>query len=202
MNKIIIIGTGGHAHSCIDVLESQKKYAISGLVEQNTTGKKSVLGYPILGTDNDLESLRKTYHNAVIAIGQIKNHEPRKLAYEKLKKLDFDLPTIISPHAHISSHSQIGEGTIVMHNVIINANTSIGYNCIINNKVLIEHDVKVGNHCHISTSAVINGEVIVKNKSFIGSNATVKQSIVVAEESVVGAGIFVKNNTDTKQLIK
>ena len=127
MNKIIIIGTGGHAHSCIDLLESQKKYEISGLVEQNTTGKKSILGYPILGTDNDLESLRKTFHNAVIAIGQIKNHEPRKLAYEKLKKLDFDLPTIISPRAHISSHSQIGEGTTVMHNVIINAKAFFNY---------------------------------------------------------------------------
>ena len=32
MKKIILIGAGGHAHACIDVIEQCKKYSISGLI--------------------------------------------------------------------------------------------------------------------------------------------------------------------------
>ena len=34
MKKLILIGTGGHAKACIDVIKEQKKYKIIGLVEK------------------------------------------------------------------------------------------------------------------------------------------------------------------------
>ena len=33
MKKIILIGAGGHAKSCIDVIELQNKYKIIGLID-------------------------------------------------------------------------------------------------------------------------------------------------------------------------
>ena len=45
-----------------------------------------------------------------------------------------------------SKHCTIGEGTIIMHDVIINAKASVGFNCIINNKALIEHDAKIAHN--------------------------------------------------------
>ena len=38
--KIILIGAGGHAESCIDVIESTNKYEIIGLVAKSELGKK------------------------------------------------------------------------------------------------------------------------------------------------------------------
>ena len=35
MKKIILIGGGGHALSCIDVIESEKKFKIVGIVDGN-----------------------------------------------------------------------------------------------------------------------------------------------------------------------
>ena len=32
MKKIILIGDGGHAHACIDVIEQCKKYSIAGFI--------------------------------------------------------------------------------------------------------------------------------------------------------------------------
>ena len=32
--KIIVIGAGGHAKSCIDILESTKKFKLVGIVEK------------------------------------------------------------------------------------------------------------------------------------------------------------------------
>ena len=34
MDELIIVGAGGHAKACIDVIEKQSKYKIIGLIEQ------------------------------------------------------------------------------------------------------------------------------------------------------------------------
>ena len=36
MKKIILIGGGGHCKSCIDVIESEKKYTIKGILEKKS----------------------------------------------------------------------------------------------------------------------------------------------------------------------
>ena len=63
MDEIILIGAGGHAVACIDVIELSGKYKIAGLVEKDGAVYQNDLGYPILGLDNDLPSLRNKYDN-------------------------------------------------------------------------------------------------------------------------------------------
>ena len=202
MNEIILIGAGGHARSCIDVIELSGLFKIAGLVEKGKLNNKENLGYPIIGTDDDLQNLREKYSHSLITVGQIKSPETRMRLYQLLKGMDYTLPIIISPRAYLSKHSQIGEGTIVMHDVMVNANARIGKNCIINNKVLIEHDVVIGDHCHISTGAVVNGEVSVGNGSFFGSGVVTKQSISIGNECVIGAGAVIKTDVESNQVIK
>ena len=202
MNEIILIGAGGHARSCIDVIELSGLFKIAGLVEKDEEIKDDNLGYPVIGTDNDLPELRQQYNNALITIGQIKSPEIRIKLYQVLKKLDFKLPTIISPQAYVSKHTQIGEGSIIMHGATVNANAKIGINCIINSKSLIEHDAVIGDHCHIAPGAIINGEVSVGNKTFVGSGAVTKQCISIGNNCIIGAGVILKSDVDSNQVIK
>ena len=202
MDKILLIGAGGHMRSCIDVIEQEKQFEISGLIEKEKKVKNINLGYPIVGTDDSLEFLRKKYDNALITVGQIKSPKIRIKLYHLLKELNFNLPVIISPHAHVSKHAQINEGSIIMHKVVVNANSQIGKNCIINNHSLLEHDAFIGDHCHISTGAIINGEVSVGRKSFIGSGVITKQAISIGENCIIGAGVVLKNDIGNNKVIK
>ena len=202
MDKILLIGAGGHARSCIDVLEEENQFEIAGLIEKGERISNNSLGYSVIGTDDDLKVLRKHYKNAIITVGQIKSPKIRMKLYQLLKELDFTLPVIVSPHAYVSKHAQIGEGSIIMHGVIINANAKIGNNCIINNKSLIEHDAVIGDHCHIATGAILNGEVTVGYESFIGSGAITKQSIIIGNRCVIGAGAVIKTDIESNQVIK
>ena len=202
MDKILLIGAGGHARSCIDIIETVGQFKIAGVVEKDENMTNANLGYPIIGTDNDLDNLRKKYDYALITVGQIKSPAIRIKLFQLLKELDFTLPAIISPHAYVSKHAQIGEGSIIMHGAIVNANAKIGINCIINNKSLIEHDAVIGDHCHIATGAIINGEVSVGNETFIGSGAVTKQCISIGNNCIVGAGVTLKSNVNSKQVIK
>jgi len=202
MDKILLIGAGGHARSCIDVLEEENQFEIAGLIEKGESISNESLGSPIIGTDNDLRVLRQRYKNALITVGQIKSPQIRIKLYRLLKELNFTLPVIVSSQAYVSKHAQIGEGTIIMHGVIINANTKIGNNCIINNRALIEHDAVIGDHCHIATGAIINGEVSVGNETFIGSGAVTMQSISIGRNCVIGAGVVLKNNIESNKVVK
>lgn len=192
MDEIIIIGSGGHALSCIDVIEKENKYKIAGIIDNKNNSKD--IGFPIIGDDNNLEELRQKYKFAFIAIGFIKDVGPRIKLEKLLKKLDYSLPTIISPFSYISKNSNIDQGTIVMHGSIINSGVKIGKNCIINSRSLIEHGSKIGHDCHISTGAIINGDVEIGNQTFIGSGAVIKNGISISSKQIVRLGSVVSEN--------
>ena len=141
-----------------------------------------------------------------ITAGQIKSPELRKKLFNLAKEAGFILPVIISPRAYVSKHSQVEEGTVVMHDALINANVKIGKNCIINTKALVEHDAIIEDYCHISTSSVINGGVTIKSGTFFGSNAVTRESIEIGANSVIGGGMRVlqsqPDNTTPKDLLK
>jgi sugar O-acyltransferase (sialic acid O-acetyltransferase NeuD family) len=192
MKEIILIGGGGHCKSVIDVIEQESQFVIVGIVDKPELIGTDVLGYPVIGSDADLESLAKIYTYALVTVGQIRSPEARMKLFDLAKKAGFSLPRIISSRAYVSNHTCIGNGTVVMHDAFINAGTSIGDNCIINSKALIEHDCKVSNHCHISTNAVINGGVTIEEGCFIGSGAVTNNSITVEKNSFIKAGSIVK----------
>ncbi|WP_206611180.1 NeuD/PglB/VioB family sugar acetyltransferase [Halobacteriovorax sp. HLS] len=198
--KVILIGAGGHCKACIDVIESNSMYEIVGIVDNNV--KDDILGYPILGTDENLKDLIKQYRNVCITVGQIKSPEVRKRLFTTASQLGASFPTFISSRAYVSKYSTIGQGCIVMHGATIQANSIVGENCIINDHSLVEHDCTVGRNCHISTGALINGGVSVGDDTFIGSRAVIFQSVSIGEKVVVGAGVVVKENIADGVMLK
>ncbi|MBT5935158.1 NeuD/PglB/VioB family sugar acetyltransferase [Sulfurimonas sp.] len=188
--EILLIGGGGHCKSVIDVIEQEDKYIIAGIIDKIELLGSDVLGYKVIGCDDDLVKLRDKYSNAIVTVGHIKSNSLRVKLFNLLKGLNFNLPKIISPLAYVSNHSKIDEGTIVMHHALVNASSQIGENCIINTKALIEHDCVVENNCHVSTGAIVNGGVVVKENTFFGSNATSKEYIEVND--FIKAGSVVK----------
>ena len=188
--KILLVGGGGHCRSVIDVIEQTNMYEIVGIIDLKENIDTEVLGYKIIGCDENLGKLFKLYKNAHITIGHIESAERRIKMYFLLKEIGFNLPVIISPLAYVSRYASIDEGTIIMHHALVNTNAKIGKNCIINTKALIEHDAMVEDFCHISTGAIVNGGVLVKSGTFFGSNATSKQYSEVS--GFVKAGSVVK----------
>ena len=189
MEKIILIGGGGHCKACIDVIEQQGKYQIEGIVDVAKKLNENILSYEVIATDNDLQELAKKYDYFLIALGHIKSPDKRIKLFVTLKELGAKFPVIISPIAYVSIHARIEEGTIVMHHALINAGASVGRNCIINSKALIEHDAVIEDYCHISTGAVVNGGVKIGSGSFFGSGA------VAAEKASIPSNSFIKANS-------
>lgn len=192
--SLILIGAGGHAHSCIDVIEQQGLYHIAGLVGLPEQRHTLHLGYAVIASDNELLHLAKNYQYALITVGQIQAPDHRIRLYHQAIKLGFHMPVIIAPKAHVSPNASIGAGTIVMHGVIINAGARVGCNCIINTRALLEHDVVVADHCHISTGAILNGDVKIGAGSFVGSGSIIKEGLTLGQRCVIGMGLSVRHD--------
>jgi sugar O-acyltransferase (sialic acid O-acetyltransferase NeuD family) len=199
---LILIGAGGHARSCIDVIEQQGYFQIAGLVGLPEQQHSQHLGYAVIGEDSNLPALAKIHRHALIAVGQIKTAEQRMCLYKQATQLGLQLPIIIAPTAHVSCHATLGAGTIVMHGAIINAGARVGNNCIINSRALLEHDTSIEDHCHISTGAILNGEVMVGAASFIGSGCVIKHGIAIGNGCVVGMGLTVRHNLSDNTCFK
>ena len=188
IEPILLIGAGGHARACIDVIEQEGHYLVKGLTGLSREIGSQILDYPVLGTDEDLPALLEGCRNVLIAIGQIETPNLRMRLFDLLQKNNCVLPTIVSPRAYVSPYAKLGIGTIVMHGSIINAGAEVGENCIINSQSLIEHDVVIEDHCHIATAAKINGGVYIGKGTFIGSNSSVRQCVNIGERCVIGMG--------------
>lgn len=192
MKKLFLIGGGGHCASCIDVIEESKMYQISGIFDMPDKVGQNLLGYPVLGSDDDLKKYVQPDHFFLITIGQIKTPDVRISKFQMLKNLGAQFATVISPRAYVSKHAVIGAGSIVMHDALVNSKAQIGENCIINTKALIEHDAVIADHCHVATAAVVNGACSVGEGSFIGSNSVLREAVNVPSRTVLSAGVFLK----------
>ena len=188
MQKLILLGGGGHCKSCIDVIEQEGKYEIAGILDNEELLGQKILDYEFVGTDDDIAKFVKEGCVFLMTVGQIKTVSIRKKIFSSLKKNNAQMATVVSPLAYVSKYAKIGQGTIIMHDALVNASATIGDNCIINTKALIEHDAIIEDFCHISTAAVINGGVKVREGTFFGSNAVSKEYIITDTNDFIKAG--------------
>lgn len=191
---LILIGAGGHARACIDVIEQHAHYQVAGLVGMPEELHSLMLGYQVIATDAGLAELAGQYRFALITVGQVQSPELRMRMYQQALRLGFSLPSIVAPGAHVSRHASIGAGSVVMHGAVINAGARVGQNCIVNTRAVVEHDAMVDDHCHISTGAILNGAVLVGAGSFVGSGCVIKQGVRLGVRSLVGMGLAVRHD--------
>ena len=170
MNKLIIIGAGGHGKVIADNA-LKNGYTDICFVDDHTVGE--VMGFPVIGTSADILRLNDGKTDFIIGIGN--NAVRKKIAEEN----DVNWVTLIHPSAQIAVNVSVGKGTVVMAGAVINACAAVGDHCIINTRAVIEHDNVIGNYVHISPNAALGGTVRIGEKNHIGLGAMVINNIDV-----------------------
>ena len=189
MNRLVIVGAGGHGKVIADIA-LKNGYKDISFIDDNATGQ--CLEFPIVGTSDSLEALNDQKTDFVIAVG---NNQIRKKIAESH---EVNWVTMIHPSAQIAYGVEIEEGTVVMAGAIINPDAKVGKHCIINSSAVIEHDNQLGDFVHVSPNAALGGTVHVGSMTHIGIGATIKNNITIESEVVIGAGtVVVKNITES-----
>ena len=71
MSSIILLGSGGHCKSCIDVIEKSHSHKIKGIIDKPNQVNKEFMGYKILGNDNQLQDHFQENDCSLVCVGQI-----------------------------------------------------------------------------------------------------------------------------------
>lgn len=194
----IMLGNGGHARVCRDVL------ALSGFKEIGyVLSEAGSLGRPtsddnFLGSDQWLLEQPADELLIVNGIGGEPDSVIRNTVFDEYSSVGFKFATLIHPSAYVADGVILGEGAQIMAGAIIQPNCVIESNVIINTGASIDHDCVVGKHVHIAPGAVLCGGVQIGEGAFVGAQACIIPAIRIGSHSLVGAGLTVRRDVKNR----
>jgi UDP-N-acetylbacillosamine N-acetyltransferase len=184
--SIYIYGASGHGMVVGDIAKDNKYDNVIYIDD----GKNAYLSFEDIKLNNHIE----------IALG-IGNNEIRKKIFNKLISYNFKVVNLIHSSAIILSNVKIGDGTIIMPNVVVSSYSSIGKGVILNTSSIIEHECLIEDFSHISINASLAGGVKIGNSTFVGMGASVINKVQIASGNTIGAGSVVIKDTKINQTL-
>ena len=186
-NDIVIMGIGGHASMCIDILLEQNEFKLVGFIDKiETSDKKYNLNY--LGSLENLDNLISMgLKNLIIGVGFSGNLKKREKYYDEFCN-KINIPTIIHKKAIIENSAKIKEGCQIMAGAIIGSHVTIDSNCIINCGSIISHDSTIKKSSHITPGAILAGNVTIGRRCTIGMGSTVYLGLEIDDDEIINNG--------------
>ena len=193
MQKIAIIGTGGFSREVLDVIlamnDSGCGYDFVGFIgEKHRDG--GINGYPVIGTDEEINSNIDTKLAVVIGVG---SPILKKRIREKYNNPNIYFPTIIHPSVIIGNKNQsiIGQGCVICAGTIMTTNFCIGDFVTLNLMCTVGHDTVIGDYSSFMPSVNISGEVSIGEMVYVGTGAKIINGLNILVGATVGAGAVV-----------
>ena len=182
LNKLIIVGAGGHGRCCLDI--AREKYDEIIFLDDGLVGQ-TVNDCKVVGKINEMKALFPEYLDIFIAVG---NNAFRKQLFNQAKEIGYNIITLISNEATVSKYASIKQGSVIFPHAVIEPNAMIGSNCIICANATINHDAIIHDDCLIYSNTVIRPNVIIHELARIGSSCTVTFGKEIEEGSDIKDG--------------
>ena len=198
MSHLAILGASGHGKVVADTAILSFYWEKISFFDDAWTDLTNYLPWPILGDTQLLLNKLKEFSGVVVGIG---DNVVRQEKYELLVSHNAPLATIVHPTAYISSHAQIGAGSVVFAQVAINIHANIGLGAIVNTGATIDHDCVLDDYVHISPGANLGGCVKVGRRSWTGIGSAVKQGITIGADVKTGAGSTIVQSVSDHQIV-
>lgn len=205
MEKIIIIGAGGHASEIVEYIEninlskyaSTVKYDIVGVIDDDFQNfSKYQYTYKYLGTITNHE-----YQKNISYVIGIANLKYRKSIVENFLNNGCKFINIIHPTAMISKTAKIGLGNVISHNVSIGPMANIGNFNVINSRVTIGHDSSIQDFNFLSPVVALGGNTSLESHNLIGTSACTIPGISIGSSNTVMAGMVINKSIENNQVV-
>jgi len=172
-----------------DLVESTELYDVVGFFDTDTHVDTQDLLH--LGEDHRWDSWKYKIPDLKVCLAL----DPPKIR-EKLTAHygAFDLISLLSPHAHISSRAELGAACIVQRGVTIMPQVKIGKGCNFNINATIHHETRIDDYCSVGPGAILLGSVNVEKYCQIGAGSIIHQNVTLGEGCRIGAGAVVVKN--------
>lgn len=192
MTALLIVGAGGHGRVLADAALTMGNWGSICFVDDRP-GTRDTLGFPVVGTCEDLERLAKSYSQAAVGIGDAR---VRLELIERCRLAGFNLPAVVHRTAAVSRYASLGQAVAVFAQAAVNPRAVLADGCIVNTGATVDHDCDLACGVHICPGAHLAGDVRIGPRAWIGIGSSVKQGTTIGADAVIGAGAAVVSNID------
>tara|TARA_R110001592_G_scaffold120545_3_gene324961 strand:- start:39325 stop:39942 length:618 start_codon:yes stop_codon:yes gene_type:complete len=200
MSNTLLIGAGGLAKQCIQIIRSLdrlrygKRFLYSNSIEPDYKfGLKTL-------NDDSLKDQLDTLSYYAILIGNPKWRKHFHTIMDKNKRIG--AINLYADSFDLQSNTNIGIGCIFLGNSLLESYATVGSYVLVNYGAQIHHDAVVGDYSEICPGAKLLGGCSVGQETSIGTNAVILPMVNVGNNCKVGAGAVVTNDVPDYTTVK
>lgn len=195
MRNIVVFGDSTFAERLAKYILLEKKDRLLCFTQEDAyCSRDTVLSLPVVPLSTLSDSLDAEFE-IVLAVGYTQMNNLRERLYNMLVDAGFKIGIWVSINAVVYSN-YIGEGTIILPNVVIGPGCQIGKCNFFESSVSLSHDNIVGDYNFFSTGVVVGGRSEIKSHCFLGLNSTIKSSICLHDYTLLGAATNLLKSTN------
>jgi sugar O-acyltransferase (sialic acid O-acetyltransferase NeuD family) len=193
IERVVIIGAGGHAREVLDIFEAANaaatRYEVLGWLVDSEHGRPGMLVHerPILG---DLSWFRD-HAGEALAICAIGAPELRRSVVERARRCGARFGRAVHPAAVLTPRVRLGDGVVIAAGSVLTNAIELGAHAHVNTGCTIAHDAVLGDFATLSPGVHLAGGVVIGEGSWLGTGANLIPRVRVGAWSIVGAGCTV-----------
>jgi sugar O-acyltransferase (sialic acid O-acetyltransferase NeuD family) len=197
VNRLVVLGAGGHGRVVADAAEMQAKWSSICFLDDSFPTHTMTGAWPIIGPTSEGGSLpasmlaKSRTDEFIVAIG---NATTRLRLIDQLRQSGCKIATVVHPSAVVSSHVTLENGIAILAGACVNIGTRLGTGVILNTGSTVDHDCQLAEGVHVCPGAHLAGSVIVGRRTWIGVGACVRHGISLGDDVTIGAGAAVVSN--------
>ena len=195
---VVLVGAGGLGREVLSALRAIAGDApapVWGFVDDRAeTWETSIDDVRVLGpvaalTDGSLAGCA-----AVICTGRPGNTRSRVVIDEALQAAAVPFATVVHPTASLALGTDVGEGSILLAQVVATAPVTIGRHVVAMPQVVFTHDDLIGDYTTFGAGVRLAGGVVVEPGAYVGSGALVREHLTIGAGALVGMGSVVTHD--------
>ena len=188
---MLIVGAGGLASQLYDdIVLSPIGYVFWS--EKDSEYKFITKRYKLISTEAEVKDhFNSTGREFVTGIWDI--HDRKRLT-DQFIVWGGILVSWISPVNYLSSLTEIGAGTMVLHKAATEPGVCFGRSCIINKRSNFGHGAILKDYCSIGPFVIVGSNSIIEENVMVGMGAIIQPGIKVGKNAIVTAGAVVTKN--------
>ncbi len=199
MEKLTIIGAGGHAQQIASAAELIACWGVIEFVDDAFTKERKIHNWSVVSTISDYIDSAEDGSKFIVGIGDNTTRVELQL---KLTGRNLTPVTVIHPSAVVNPYSTIGQGSFISTQAVISMNAAIGDVCIVNSGAVVGHDSTLMDGVHISTNVALGGGVTVGQNSLLGLSVAVGPGLSIGANVIAGIGAAVVRDVPDGATVK
>lgn len=201
VRRVLVLGAGVAAMQVLDILLNDASVELVGCLDDNPAlHGKVLLGVPVLGGMDLMETRRETFDAAVVGIGT--NLPVRIRLFERCRSLGIPLANAIDPTARLNRHAVMGEGNVLCSFVHLGVGASLGDNCFLAAHTSVDHHCRLGSHVLLGPGCLLSGSVTVGDDVLFGSGVVVQPTLTVGSRCRVASGSVILRDVPSDHAVK